>query len=217
MAWYGRIPSGPQGMVWSGPLWAAGGMAWHGRVPSRPPPPCPHRCGWAALHLVALDDLRPVRALSDAGAALSVQSQVRTVHGPLGGQAAGRGGPVPTTVPPLPAGARRCTRLPPEPPPPFSRRCSAPARSRPSRTAASTPQPHGQPLCARADGRATRRINRVGIAPSTRRRWRRRAAAPLAIASPTPATGCANFAHSTSTRSALQSTAAAAALLGRAL
>jgi hypothetical protein len=57
-----------------------------------------------------------------------------------------------------------------------------------------------------AGGRQSNKPNFVGRAARTRWRCSRRAAAPLAIASTTPALGCAHFVHPTSTRSPQQCT-----------
>jgi hypothetical protein len=80
--------------------------------------------------------------------------------------AAGRRGPVPPPMPPSPAGSgRRCTTLPPTATPTQRPRCSAPARTRPSRTAAgnAVPRRTGRPPTGRhaagvlqEDGRGTR-------------------------------------------------------------
>ncbi len=121
----------------------------------------------------------------------------------------GRGGPEPPPVPPLPAGSRRCTMLPSMAAPPQRPRCSVPARTRPSRTGKGTLRratPHGrppqpQPRCRQGNSGSIRTTSVLGIVARTRRRWSRRAAAPLAIASPTPAWGGAHFRALNYTRS----------------
>ncbi len=62
----------------------------------------------------------------------------------------GRGGPVPSPVPPLPAGSRRCSMLPSIAAPPQRPRCSAPARTRPSREGYASPRHAARPTATAA-------------------------------------------------------------------
>jgi hypothetical protein len=155
---------------------------------------------------------RSVRARIHAGAPLHIKTTGNGLSGRwdsrLGGSArskrCGRGGPV---LLPLPAGsARRCTMLPAMAAPPQRPRCSAPARTYPSRTNTGTLRRAAprrtadchQPQCAQGDGRASRTLHernvRVGGGAGALK------AAPLAAASPTPACGRAPLLCSHSAR-----------------